>query len=393
MENLVVVVIPIYKLILTENEKISLKQLNKILGDKYNIVFIAPESLSFDYGNEYNYFKIERYSDQYFKNTASYSEMLLSVAFYQRFSKYQYMLIYQLDAFVFSDQLENFCHMDFDYIGAPIPKAFNLWRSIGCFVGNGGFSLRKIDSTIRLLENKDHILGDHPMKKTFKEIEDLFFAFCGTKKEFNFKVAPVSVAMKFSLEYGSLLKKLKTKLPFGCHGWYKTNTYIWKPFIEKYGYKIDGDIENIDNSFEHTRCRYLTKKLSMRIIRKNKLKYFKSILVSLLSNSSTYSIWGNGEDGKRCRQLFELAGIGIDCIYDTKLGHAELDNGIVLKKPSNEELLARKNIVIVATRIYETEIDDQLSKLGLKKQDDFILFSELEKKIVERYYNQMRKNT
>jgi hypothetical protein len=392
MKKLVVVAIPIYKSILTENEKISLKQLNKILGDKYDIVFIAPKSLNFDYGDAYNHFKIERFSDQYFKSTASYSEMLLSVAFYQRFPKYQYMLIYQLDAFVFSDQLEKFCHMKFDYIGAPIPKAFNLWRSIGCRVGNGGFSLRKIDSTIRLLENKDHILGDHPMKKTFNEIEDLFFAFCGTQKEFNFKVAPVSLAMKFSLEHSSLLKKLKTKLPFGCHGWYKSNTYIWKPFIEKYGYKVNIDIENIDNNFKYTRCRYLQKKLSMRIIHKNKSKYFKSILVSLLSFSSTYSIWGNGEDGKRCRQLFELAGVGMDCIYDAKIGNAEIEDGIVLKKPSNDELLARRNIVIVATKQYEAEIVDKLSKLGLKKQDDFILFSELENNIVEEYYNQLRKN-
>ena len=44
----VVIVIPIYKSILSSTEEISLKQLNKVLG-KYPRVFIAPKSLDYDF--------------------------------------------------------------------------------------------------------------------------------------------------------------------------------------------------------------------------------------------------------------------------------------------------------------------------------------------------------
>lgn len=45
---------------------------------------------------------------------------MLEADFYRRFGKYKYMLIYQLDAFVFSDKLLDFCEMGYDYIGAPV---------------------------------------------------------------------------------------------------------------------------------------------------------------------------------------------------------------------------------------------------------------------------------
>ena len=37
------------------------------------------------------------------------------------FLEYQYMLIYQLDAFVFEDKLDYFCELGYDYIGIPVP--------------------------------------------------------------------------------------------------------------------------------------------------------------------------------------------------------------------------------------------------------------------------------
>ena len=45
----IVIVVPIYKKQLSDLEKISLTQLQRVLGD-YPRVFQAPESLEFDYG-------------------------------------------------------------------------------------------------------------------------------------------------------------------------------------------------------------------------------------------------------------------------------------------------------------------------------------------------------
>ena len=71
---------------------------------------------------------------------------------YKKYKKYKYILFYELDAFVFRDELDYWCKKGFDYIGAP-------WNGTHCYydtpingVGNGGFSLRNIKSAIKLLE-------------------------------------------------------------------------------------------------------------------------------------------------------------------------------------------------------------------------------------------------
>ena len=77
---------------------------------------------------------------------------MLSSEFYRRFSKFEYILIYQLDAFVFKDQLNYWCKKGYDYIGAPWFEGFHLTKTgvniIG--VGNGGFSLRRVKTHIDL---------------------------------------------------------------------------------------------------------------------------------------------------------------------------------------------------------------------------------------------------
>lgn len=68
-------------------------------------------------------FCVRYFNEQYFDSRKSYNELMLSVDFYRSFREYQYMLIYQLDAFVFEDQLEYWCNKGYDYIGAPWIKA------------------------------------------------------------------------------------------------------------------------------------------------------------------------------------------------------------------------------------------------------------------------------
>ena len=70
---------------------------------------------------------------------------MLSKGFYERFRKYDYILICQLDVYVFSNQLDYWCNKGFDYLGAPLFK-HNSKDFGNCF--NGGFSLRKMKSFI-----------------------------------------------------------------------------------------------------------------------------------------------------------------------------------------------------------------------------------------------------
>jgi hypothetical protein len=103
------IIIPIYKETLSKYEFLSLKQCCLIFY-KYPIIFITHENLDCSIYTdicrkaEVNY-EYEFFGKKYFKNTLCYNALLLSFFFYAHFAEYEYMLIYQLDAYVFRDEL------------------------------------------------------------------------------------------------------------------------------------------------------------------------------------------------------------------------------------------------------------------------------------------------
>lgn len=234
----VVIVIPIYKEKLSPTETISLQQLNKILG-KYPRIFVAPKSLAFDFGSIGDGIAVERFDDMWFQSVTSYSCLMMQKDFYERFSAYEFMLLYQLDVFVFSNRLEEFCDMGFDYIGAPIGRFAPFWHAIGARVGNGGFSLRRIPSVLSVLDDFDRIIADTPFVHTFILAEDIFFAYCGVRDDIEFKVADIDTAFGFSVQENTrhIFKKIQRGWrPFGCHGWSRIEQDFWWSIIEENGY-------------------------------------------------------------------------------------------------------------------------------------------------------------
>src|SRR5690554_5421124 len=151
----VAVVIPVYKVNPSESEIQSFKQCLDVLGN-YPIILVAP--LGFDFkqydqiaGKSLSYISFDK---RYFVSTKGYSELLLSRSFYKLFLSYTSILIYQLDAWVFNDELAYWCSLGYDYIGAPWLDAppiisknkpiINLSKLLENKVGNGGLSLRKV---------------------------------------------------------------------------------------------------------------------------------------------------------------------------------------------------------------------------------------------------------
>ena len=218
----VVIVVPIYQPTIPVWEQISLQQLHRVLGD-YPRVFIAPESLSFDYGKLSIGFSVVRFPDEYFTDTAAYSRLMMSPEFYDCFASYEYMLLYQLDAFVFSDRLPEFCNMGYDYIGAPVYRFTPPWHIMNVSVGNGGFSLRNISAAQNMLAQSKNWLPNHPYQKMFKSNEDLFWGFCGVKKELDFRIPPPTVALEFAVQDDIMraYRRMPEWMPFGCHYWNK----------------------------------------------------------------------------------------------------------------------------------------------------------------------------
>lgn len=261
-----IVIIPVYKINPDKAELLSLKQCLRILG-KHDISLICPwgldltvyQKLFSEYGKE---FMVEYFDTAYFKSVEGYNKLMLAISFYQRFSNWDYMLIYQLDAFVFKDELMLWCNRNYDYIGAPWMKLNGKTDPINC--GNGGFSLRKIKSFIELFSHTGHVLNlkglllfhryRGPLHKPYYIIrgllgyknklqdyingervnEDLFFASLKGKYGTPFHIPSSDVAMRFSFEeHPERLFKQTGILPFGCHAWQKFEyNSFWKKHIK-----------------------------------------------------------------------------------------------------------------------------------------------------------------
>ena len=233
----VAVVIPTYSEELKPHELISLRHVCKVLKD-YDIIFVAPEGLNCNYGDFCVGLKVMYFPKAFFKGTISYSQLLLSEGFYKSFHDYEYILIHQLDAFVFKDRLMEFCDMGYDYIGAPALRRVPLWQFMGARVGNGGLSLRKVESCARLVSQKEFFVS-HPFKNDFLAFEDTFFGFAGTQPELHFRVPDINIARRFALqdEVQHALRGPVIELPFGVHAWQKINASLWGKVIHKlYGY-------------------------------------------------------------------------------------------------------------------------------------------------------------
>lgn len=221
MENNCCIVIPIYKEVnkLKFFERESIKQCIKILGNNYyyDIYLIAPNSLDTDsYINEFKYkFFVKKFPDNNFDSTYTYSVMLTSSVFYNKFNKYKYMMIYQLDGWIFYDNLKYFMDLGFDWYGSP-------WVIDGIeAVGNGGVSLRKISSIIEVCKK---------YRKT-SNMEDQYFCIAHKDK---LNIAPLEVALEFGLCSNSHNKYFieNIKCPMVCHQPYNSNHInYWSQYI------------------------------------------------------------------------------------------------------------------------------------------------------------------
>lgn len=274
-KNTVAIVVPMHRESLTSDEKVSLRHLRHFLGhyDKY---FVSAKDLHINV--EPWDFKIIKFSKRYFLSKESYSKLLVSKEFYQCFKDYEYILLYQLDCLVFSDLLLVWCEKEYDYIGAPWYRECVIteegWDPKGDVVGNGGFSLRKVASFIKVLNKYNYnnpfniakrkiqayaslikyFLSRIPVKvidlikckqdapEMIKNMyvrkqsivrqknEDLFWSQEARKWCPDFKIAPPEEAVYFSFEVGPeyCFEKTNHALPFGCHGWNKYNKGFWE---------------------------------------------------------------------------------------------------------------------------------------------------------------------
>lgn len=263
----VAIVVPVYRNTISALEEVALQQCQKVFAG-YDRILVKPQSLDVsELTTKYGFSKAVSFTDDYFAGIQGYNKLMLSDEFYGRFLNYEYILIYQLDAFAFRDELPYWCSRDIDYVGAPwlqvhgypdLLKAvksriqmlyharFDIQKNgrptdvqFVNRVGNGGFSLRRVkkfrELSIRLKPQMERYLAsdDHYLN------EDAFWSIEVNRKKKLLNIPNYKKASLFAFENAPLksLKFTKNKLPFGCHAWDK-HLDFWQPIFKEQGYTI-----------------------------------------------------------------------------------------------------------------------------------------------------------
>lgn len=268
----VCVVIPCYQPTLRPFEDLALRQCTSVLS-AHDTFFVKPASLDLSSLSErYGIPGAESFDDRFFKGIGGYNQLMLSDEFYARFARYDYMLVYQLDAFVFRDELLAWCEAGYDYIGAPwLPEdapAPDRWREIYVrarqyayrwlnrvepgvvaapqaqymyAVGNGGLSLRRISAMRRVLNTLSSTAEAYRRIDGKVHHEDIFFSIEANRYFPRVKVPSFRRAAGFAWEQQpAVARELNNgKLPFGCHGWNKLHRDEWRKIFMEFGHSID----------------------------------------------------------------------------------------------------------------------------------------------------------
>lgn len=283
--NNCIVTIPIYKVNPKSSEAASFRQ-GLIILHNYDICVITHSDcdlsvyrkISKEIGKE---FSVELFDNDYFRSVEGYNNLCFSMEFYKSFQLYEYMFIYQLDSWVFRDELQQWCDKGYDYIGAPIFWAYNdtNFTTKVAGIGNGGFSLRKISYCLKMLDmpkNRPYLkpnrilnmyynyfLYDDKFRPLHKKLlilplillkilgifntlnyfmkakqinEDMIF---GTNAKYawgaNVNLPSIKDAIRFSFELHPefTFHLVEEKLPFGCHAFEKWDfDNFWSKYIK-----------------------------------------------------------------------------------------------------------------------------------------------------------------
>jgi hypothetical protein len=251
------------------DEEVAFRHVRHYLG-RYDTYVLIPR----DHPATYAGFREKRFPRRYFGSAQAHGALLLSKPFYEAFLDYEYILIYHLDALVFGDQMEEWCGHGYDYIGAPWLLSPDTPHITAEKVGNGGFSLRRVRSFLRVLDSKAYFVDPEEYWRQYRQRtgpferavnwprkyvkrlgwfndvrwhvrwalhgdvhEDRFWAEYATHYDPEFRIAPVDVAMRFAFEAEPrrCFERIGGRLPFGAHRWQKFDRSFYEPYLLRHG--------------------------------------------------------------------------------------------------------------------------------------------------------------
>lgn len=259
-------------------EEAAFRHVRRYLGS-WPIYAVMPAS----HRGEYPGLIPQRFPDRYFGSPRAHARLLLSPRFYRAFLGYDYILVHHLDALVFNDRLREWCQAGYDYIGPPWLISPDTPHITEEKVGNGGFSLRRVRSFLRVLRSRRYFVNpdeywrrfaarSHPVvrllnapRRVLKRLvlfndvrwhvrwalrggvhEDRFWAEYATHYDPSFRIAPVDVALRFAFEAEPRrsYERIGRQRPFGAHRWQRFDRAFFEPWLLQSGpgsaMRIDG---------------------------------------------------------------------------------------------------------------------------------------------------------
>ncbi len=232
-----VIVVPIYKSNLSELERANLTQMADVFEARHDVFFVGPEAILYkEHIAIWPSALPKKMHNRHFKSIKSYNKLLLSSAFYQVFEQYDYLLICQLDVWLIKDELDSWAKKSYSYIGAPWLELPPLTKKINLLpmgkwmlnkVGNGGFSLRKVQDHLRIAKYF-YWIPSQLLKN-----EDFFWGVVAPKYFKFFRTPDIAVAAQFCIELNPELgmKLTNQELPFALHAWEKHQPEFWRTYL------------------------------------------------------------------------------------------------------------------------------------------------------------------
>ncbi|MFC1680373.1 DUF5672 family protein [Pseudomonadota bacterium] len=264
--NSVIVLIFAHKEEPDNDELISLRQCVRVLGH-HPMRLVLPSGISAEtYLREAPNVVVDPIPANWLASLRDYNRLKIHPFLYRRYREFEFILTYELDAFVFRDELQLWCDRGWDYIGAPWFDGFQNASADSPMIGagNSGFSLRRIPSMLRVTRSLRWTQRPHQLVQDWKDRpatfrstgrllkdlcvrnntfwlfndysgpEDMFWGLIVPERFPWFRIAPPEEAMRFSFEVNPrrLYQECDNRLPFGCHKWKTYDPAFWRSFIE-----------------------------------------------------------------------------------------------------------------------------------------------------------------
>jgi hypothetical protein len=247
---------------LLPDEEISLAHLRHFLGG-YDRFVIAPQSMDVPHDD----FEVVRFPDEYFGSANAQTRLMMTPGYYEAFSDYEYILTYQLDAIVFSDQLIEWCESGYAFVSAP---NYGLAEHYA-WPCSGGFALRNVRSFLGVFESERYAtdptstgarrgwpVARRPAAPPAAQVPQAappvqqraarhrplsdregpvargrVLRAQGAHYNPDFRLPSIETALRFAFDENPrhAFELAGERLPFGAHAWFKQDREFWEPHL------------------------------------------------------------------------------------------------------------------------------------------------------------------